>query len=516
MRKTLKKIFSLLYALVLVLSLTACKGDETNTDTVVKSDYVESTVWEEVEKVEKPTYTSGDIAREDFINTYRPYTDWRIYEIRTTKSDIKPTGDGTAYYVSNNGKAENDGLTPETPLPDYAAVRNKGIKTGDVIFFERGSIWRRQIEITVPGVTLAAYGDGKVPRIYTSPENSANKDCWLPTDVENVYVYKNVVYGDIGSIVFDDSECAFKSIYTEEDVSGSTSQRYVNSYKNLQRDLQMYHDVRNKKIYLYSDKGNPGERFNYIEMIGRESAISVKVDDVTIDGLCMKYCSFGIGASNSSSVIKGLTVRNCEFGWIGGNIQGEALRSTTRFGNAIEIWGGAVDYTVTNCYFWQVYDAGVTFQYDGDAVAPVQNVKFNNNVFDRCNYSVEFFLRTTTDSKITDFEIKGNLCWNAGEGLSSQRPDLTGCTHIRSGGAKLTNPIKIENNLFAFSVRRLLQTNQTNLGGEYKNNIYVQKKGKYVAANGTQKSFFTMDDNVVSNIQENLGDTEAIVVTILN
>ncbi len=487
-----------------------------NKENIIRSTYVDSPTWDVVEKVDAPTYTAGDMARADFIEQYRPYTDWRIYEIRTTKSDIKLIDGGTAYYVSNNGKAENDGLTPETPLPDYAAVRNKGLKTGDIIYFERGGIWRRQIEITVPGITLAAYGEGKAPRIYTSPENSAQKGCWLKTDTENVYAYKDVVYGDIGSIVFDDSECAFKSIYTAEDVTGSTKTRYVNSYKNLKNDLQMYHDIFTKKIYLYSDKGNPADRFNSIEMIGRDSAISVRVDDVTIDGLCMKYCSFGIGASSSKVVIKGLTVRNCEFGWIGGNIQGEAMRSTTRYGNAIEIWGGAIDFTVSNCYFWQVYDAGVTFQYDGDAVAPVENVKFGNNVFDKCNYSVEFFLRTTTDSKVTDFEITNNLCWSAGDGLSSQRPDLTGCSHIRCGGAELTNPIKIENNLFAFSVRRLAQTNETDLGGAYNNNIYAQKKGKVVAANGPVRKFFNMDKDVATNIEEILGDKNATIISITN
>ncbi len=514
MKKTLKCVFSVLLTLVIALGMAACKNEKEKP--IQKSDYVESVTWNVVEKVEKPGFFSGSMTRDDFEKLARPYTDWRIYEIRTAKSEVKPIGGGRAYYVSNNGKPENDGLSPETAVSSYADVRRKGIKSGDVIYFERGSIWRNQIEITVPGITLAAYGEGKAPRFYTSPENSAKDGCWLKTDVENVYVYKDVVFGDIGSIVFDDSICAFKSIYTDEELGADAKKRYVNSYKNLKTDLQMYHDIFTKKIYLYSSKGNPSDRFNYIEMIGRESAISVKVDDVTIDGLCMKYCSFGIGASSKNVVIEGLTVRNCEFGWIGGNIQGEALHSTTRYGNAIEIWGGAIDFNVSNCYFWQVYDAGVTFQYDGDAVAPVSNVKFHNNVFDKCNYSVEFFLRTTTNSKVTDFEITDNICWDAGEGLSSQRPDLTGCSHIRCGGATLTNPIKIENNLFAFSIRRLSQTNQTDLGGAYNGNIYVQRKGKVIAANGNAKNFFNMDDKAASNIEKILGDKNATIISVVN
>ncbi len=518
MKKTIKTILSVILIMAMVLSFPACKkgngtaaNGEAPVGTVNKGGNL---VWQEVKKVDKPAYTSGTLTMEEFENKYRPYTDWRIYEIRTAKSDIKPTNGGTAYYVSNNGKAENDGLTPETPLPDYAAVRNKGLKTGDVIYFERGSIWRTQVEVTVPGITLTAYGEGVAPRFYLSPENSAKEGCWEETDTPNVYVYKDRVSGDIGTIVFDDKECTYKSLYSSTDQSNSKAKKYVNSYKNLKSDLQMYHDPKSKKVYLCSTEGNPAERYDAIEMVVYGAAIRILVDNVTVDSICCKYSNFGISSSSTKSIIKGLTVTNCEFGWIGGSLQGLAGQSTTRLGNGIEIWGAAEDFTVTNCYFWQVYDAAVTFQYRGSVFNDVKNVKFNDNVFDYCNYSIEYFF-TDNGGKVYDFEIMNNLCWYAGEGLCNQRPDHAEVSHIRSGWVKQGNAIKIENNLFATSLKTLARTlDSADFGGAYNNNVYAQYEKREFAMNGKNDTAFKMDANVKGNIETKLGDKNATIITI--
>ena len=511
MKKALKVFVSVFLVAVMALSLTACKKNGDNDG----ANGIDKTNWEVVEMVEKPTYTSGTVTMEEFESKYRPYTDWRIYEIRTTKNEFKPADGGTAYYVSNRGNAENDGLSPETPMPDYASVRKKGLKTGDVIYFERGSIWRDQIEVGIPGVTLTAYGEGKAPRFYGSPANSAQEGYWLETDVENVYVYKEPLLSmDVGSIIFDDKECAYKSLYSSEDQSNSSSKKYVNSYKDLKEDLQMYHEPKNKKLYLYCEGGNPADRFDSIELIYKVTMF-VKADNVTVDGLCMKYACFGIsGSSSINSKITGLTVRNCEFGWIGGNIQGTAGQSTTRYGNGIEIWGAAEDFTVTNNYFWQIYDAAVTFQYDGKVFNDVKNVKFNDNVFEYCNYSIEYFHRTN-GGKVYDFEIKNNLCWYAGEGLCNQRPDHAEVSHIRSGWATQGNATKIENNLFAVSLKTLARTlDYSDIGGAYNNNVYAQIERRELAMNGKNSTAFKMDANAKNNIETKLGDKNATVITI--
>ena len=64
-----------------------------------------------------------------------------------------------------------------------------------------------------------------------------------------------------------------------------------------------------------------------------------------IDNLCLKYCgSHGVGSGTN----EGLRITNCEFGWIGGSIQGESIfgrKHPTRFGNAVEIYGGCDGYS---------------------------------------------------------------------------------------------------------------------------------------------------------------------------
>ncbi len=505
MKKVLKVLLAVFLIASMMLSFTACNKNGGND--------ADDTTWAEVKKVDKPVGTTGEMSIEDFEKLYRPYTDWRIYEIRTTKNEIKPADGAKGYYVSNNGKAENDGLTPETAVSSYADVRKKGLKAGDVLYFERGGIWRETIEITTPGITLTAYGEGKAPRFYGSPENSAEKGFWIETDKENVYEYKDrVAEIDVGSIIFDDKECTYKSCYSSEDQSNSKSKKYVNSYKDLKSDLQMYHDPKSKKLYLCSTEGNPADRYDSIELI-HNVTMYVKANNVTIDGLCFKYACFGISSYGTNSIVKGLTVRNCEFGWIGGNIS-NPIGSNSRFGNGIEIWGAAQDFIVTNNYFWQIYDAAVTFQYRGSVFNDVENVKFNDNVFDYCNYSIEYFF-TDNGGKVYDFEIMNNLCWYAGEGLCSQRPDRAEMSHIRSGWVTQAEAIKIENNLFAIGFRSLARTlDNANIGGAYNNNVYAQYKGRELAANGKNDKVFKMDDNAQSNIETKLGDKNAVIIKI--
>lgn len=470
--------------------------------------------WPKVNKVAKPSVSSGTMTMADFEKIYRPYTDWRIYEIRTTQNAIKPTGSGKAYYISNNGKNTNDGLSPNSPLKDYAGAAAKGLKSGDVLYFQRGGTWRGRIEIKTPGITITAYGEGKAPQFFASPESGDVKGNWTQTDTKNVYEYKTRFGTDIGAIIFDNQYYTYKSEYTKESVSGSKSIRYVNSYKDLKEDLQLFHDPKTFKVYVYSKNGNPADRFSSIEFNISSSVFGITVDNLTFDGICVKFTgAHGI----ASGTCKGLTVRNCEFGWIGGGKQG-GINATARYGNAIEIWGGAVNYTVENNYIYQIYDAGATFQYTSNTNNQIyENIKFNNNVIENCNYSIEYFVTTPGNSKIKDFQIDGNLMWYAGDGLCSQRDDRSGSNHIKSWGHNnnLANQIKITNNLFAIGVRQLSETlDKTGLGGAYDKNIYVQTANKNVAINGKMTSFFKMDDSVKQNIESKLGDKNAVIIKI--
>lgn len=513
----LKRITSIVLVVLLAATVfVGCKNDSDSGKATGTVGLGTDGNWIKVEKVEKPTYQSGNMTLDEFEKAYRPYTDWRIYEIRTTKSDVKPAPGGTAYYVSNKGNVANDGLTPETPVPTYISVVGK-LKAGDVVYFERGSEWRGHIDLNKSGITLAAYGEGRAPLFQLYKESAAGEGKWEETDVKNVYKFHEKVASDVGVISFDDTYYSYKSFYTKDDVSNSNSKKKVNSYKDLKYDLQMFHDPLKYDVYVYCEKGNPGEVYTSVEFAPKGNVFKVSVDDITIDGLCIKNSGFGISASTAdpSHTIKGLTVRNCEFGWIGGYSNSA---EDSRLGNGIEIWGGAVDFLVENCYFRQIYDAGVTFQYSSaDKEADVENVIFRNNVFDYNNYSIEYFMTIPGEKKMKDFVIDNNLCWYAGEGMCSQRPDRNGPNHIKSWGHnnKCANQIKVTNNLFAMGFRQLCETlDKTGLGAAYDNNVYAQTEGKRVAVNTPLTDYFKMDKNVKSNIEQYLGDKNAVVISI--
>ncbi len=98
----------------------------------------------------------------------------------------------------------------------------------------------------------------------------------------------------------------------------------------------------------------------------------------------------------------------------------------TRYGNAVEIYISAIDYTVDNCHIYEVYDAGVTHQYYStrDAFVNMENIKYTNNVIEKCTYDIEYVnIQPEGKGIMKDVVISGNLLLYGGEGWGQQRPD---------------------------------------------------------------------------------------------
>jgi hypothetical protein len=229
-------------------------------------------------------------------------------------------------------------------------------------------------------------------------------------------------------------------------------------YDQLASDLEFWSDLDAKKLYLYSET-NPGARFGRIEIGTRINVITPRGDGVTIDNLHVT----GTGAHGvGSGTVKALTVRSCFFDWLGGSIlNGFAGGNTTRYGNAVEIYGGCDGFTVENCYIHDVYDAGVTPQADRhfDAGGPPivqRRIRLAHNVIERCTYSIEYFLSNLGDasedpSGIEDFVIEGNILRDAAEGFGRHRPVLERGAHIKAWGGRCNNRARglvIRGNIF--------------------------------------------------------------------
>lgn len=423
-------------------------------------------------------------------------TEDRIAEIKATVSEIKPTENGIAYYVSySTGDDANDGKSPEKAIKTIEAVAKLSLKKGDVVYFKRGDSWRNVALSAKSGVTYTAYGEGKKPELMGSPFDGAKTGTWTLTDAPNVYKYSERISRDVGQLVFNNGEhglYAQKVVVSYKDPQNpidAIKRTPFTSYKSLSVDLDYWHDLGGAKvensgadygyIYLYSAKGNPAERFTNIEFNRRGNVIS-GTSNVTIDNLRIMYGgSHGVGAGTCS----GLTVQNCEFWWIGGAMQ-NYNNDGVRFGNAVEIYGGAEDYTVRNCYIDEVYDAGVTHQVSHESAGDyiMKNVTYDNNVILRNVYSIEHFCRARegTTRYLMNIYYTNNICRFAGEGFGLTRPEKKAPAHIRSGGlVSATANFIIEGNVFDKSTYDIFKfTAGGDEEAEFKNNVFIQTKGK--------------------------------------
>lgn len=412
---------------------------------------------------------------EEQTNKWRKESDARISEILDSANMEIPEG-ASVYYVSPNGSNKNDGKTPETAWKTLDPVNNVKLAKGSYVCFERGGLWRGRI-VAQEGVTYTAYGEGEKPKLYRSPFNGADAALWEKTDAENVWRIK-LDENDVGTVVFNEGEArAIKILlrrYNDGRVVEQVSGEEFNSYHDLKSDLYFWHDALNDGyLYLCSEQ-NPGERFDSIEFNSRLNLFTVNKNDVTIDNLCIKYAgSHGIGAST----VKNLTVKNCEFGWIGGSIQTyndvhDDFVQEVRFGNAVEIWGGCDGYYVTDNYIYQVYDAGITQQYtlttndlEHNIDRSQRDIVYARNVIEYCNYSIEYWLgwnvESDNKSTIDGFLIEDNYMWYAGHGFCEQRPNVGYSQHIRCSTGTWKNRAKnfvIRENLFYESDNALVQT----------------------------------------------------------
>ncbi len=363
---------------------------------------------------------------------------------------------GRTFYVSPDGNDDNDGLSPQTAIRtlNADAVYMNPLKPGDAVLFERGGVWRMTTSIsTREGVTYGSYGTGEKPTFYGSAENYADEKYWTPSQKENIWKL-TISDTDIGLIVFNHGELV--------------SHKKMNGITALGENGDYYHNHNDDTIYLYFDKGNPGKYFKDIEVCLNKAAFSIGKDNVVLDNLRIKYYGrFGVSMCDNDNT----KITNCEFGFIGGAIQS----GTVRYGNAIQQWNSTDKQLIENCWIYQCYDTGITFQGNdsfetgynengerrvGDKVY-YKDVSYINNLIEYCVYAIEFWHGDNGVShpvRMENVDLSGNILRFSGYGWSAeQRPD-------KNGNAFYTNQrwfpnakgCKIQNNILDVSKRALV------------------------------------------------------------
>ena len=395
----------------------------------------------------------------------------RINEIKNNGNTDITKITGNIYYVSASGSDANDGLSKERPIKSLSKVMNmmyaKTFKNGDAILFNDGDTFRGSLSLQVYGLTLGSYGDIKKgkPKIYGPSQNSANSSLWVEVS-PNIWKYQQngkdaVITSDIGAIWFfcnkGNNNCSrtttdgkTKYSFGDKKIPYKTFEDTdENIFELLANDLDFYHSGHasnagktGKNLYLYS-VGNPGERFDDIEIAPGNSGIAFgNYTDIVIDNLEVKF--YGHHGINGGTVAN-LTISNCEIAYIGGmkqyyNDDGRP----TRLGNGVEIYGEVKSRTgypvkdgfvLKNNYVYEIYDAGLTFQYTAEAghASKVEKATFDGNVIENCAYAIEYWneTRETSETKYTNqtyinqMYIKNNILRTSGYGYTETRPRHT-------------------------------------------------------------------------------------------
>ena len=368
-----------------------------------------------------------------------------------------PEPKGEVYYFSSlRGDDAADGKTPDTPWKSL--VKASDLPEKSTILIECGSVYHEaprpgDSSLIYPksGMTFASYGKGAKPVIYGSIDAKGAEN-WTPVAL-NVYRFVTPIERryEIASVVFDEGKAwgikiqmtyskdekdlytipAYRSLALENAENGLTTYKKVKSFplhtgEELQAyDLAFYHNVETGYLYVYSEKGNPGERFSSIELSrGQKIFLCGGAGDLTFLNLDLRCAGeFGIRTANTWN----LTIQNCNFFFIGGAVQpgfGKSWRNyDTRLGNAIENWGTCNGMTVENCWFDQIYDAAITTQAN-DNVPQTRQI-YKNNLVRRAYYGVELWTGdySESDRPFVDFDISGNYFSDCGRGFATTRPD---------------------------------------------------------------------------------------------
>ena len=481
------------------------------------------------------------------------------------RNGIKNTQDtllinGTVYYVSNSGDDGNDGLSPETPWKTLEKVSASNLRYGDGVLFNRGDLFRGKV-MTRSGVTYGAYGQGEKPKFYGWDYDLADEGLWeLYDEANSIWKMKKTML-DPGTLVFDHGKAhSYKHIPSY--IGGKfvcrddESKDFIIS-DELKGDLDIYWhfdgiltEAPSKgqnfpipetgersygELYLRCEKGNPGKVFSSIEAPVRRSMFCVgSNENVTVDNVCIKYVGLH-GIAAGGVCVKGLTVTNCEIGWIGGTIQHylgtdpnypEGGRGTvTRFGNGIEIYGGCESYRVENCYVYQCYDAGITHQVTTwGNTRLMNNVIYRDNLVEYCVYGIEYFLEMNNgdnQSLMSSIEMCGNFIRHSGYGWGQQRHNKHTPAAIKGWSYEnRATDYSVHNNVFDRAAYRMLHlvARKDEYCPKMYENTYVQFKGGMIGQWGGNENgeppIEIFDENAEEKIKNIFKDKDAKVYII--
>lgn len=236
-------------------------------------------------------------------------------------------------------------------------------------------------------------------------------------------------YTDVGNLILNNEEqCGWKMWYESD----------------LNTQGEFWYDEENWIIKMYSTQ-NPGSYYSSIETCNGMHIIDEEGQhNIIYENLHLMYGSaHGIGGGNTHNI----TIKDCDFSYIGGSELPSINYNNIRFGNAVEFWANASNNIVEGCNIWEIYDAGITNQ--GIEENNVQNnLIYRNNTIWNCEYSFEIWNQPTS-AQMHNVYVENNTCFNAGFGWGNpQRYDPHGFHVLLGYNTANTSNVYIRNNIF--------------------------------------------------------------------
>lgn len=473
---------------------------------------------------------------ETYLEQLQEKADGQKQSILQKPSEYEVGKGGTVYYVSSDGNVENDGRSRENPIR-AEQVKNLPLQAGDVVLFKRGDLFRGMENVPLKsGVTYSAYGEGDKPVLCGSVRNYAQENLWATTQTEGVYVCTES-FVNVGIVLFD-GDFGTGNYTLDYGVMKFIGEDDFNSFGDFSEDGQFVFDRDEKKLYLYSPQGNPGERYESIEIGDEYSIFTTTGDNVTVDNLHFTLAGkHGISAGN----VRNLTVKNCVFDWIGGSyFQKNRVLGNERYGNAVQVYGACDGYTVCDNWIYQIYDTAITHQYsqEGGASVAMDHIEYADNLIEYCLWGIEYYnvesyatelkapTRTSKEVAIHDNFVRfSSMGWgSAGREHKVVRSALDLYFTGYEEGYTIENNIydRAEGPLVAI---KMYKGEKYEFGGDHvifdkgdqygydmAGNVYVQYDGKpLISVNETE---YSCDGNAVANVNEYLGDYRYRVVRV--
>lgn len=316
---------------------------------------------------------------------------------------------GKAYYVSNQGSDDNNGLTPETAWATLDKVNGEKLAKGDAVFFERGGIWYGTLKGKTQ-VTYSAYGEGAKPllngRMDVHPDDPTNWNLQSEgTNGERIWMFEQPL-PQVAGVFFNNGKQYGERLFLNWD---SMNNQYVTNQGEvidpetmLNRDLMYFSapDITGYsendylpnggyigQLYLRCDQGNPAEVFQTIELSFEGNGAEAYGNQVTFDNLSIANYG-GCGVICNGDQFSGTRIQNCEIAYCGGFISAFYRQNEYPYWEAV-VTGGAIhicgqDNTAVNNY---IHDCDskcfiIVYSEDEDDITRNESITMNGNLIE--------------------------------------------------------------------------------------------------------------------------------------